>query len=104
MYNRLIIALDYYQETRKRIAYEYFQEDYKNRGMKLVADRDDVRENEKRQVEVQNHRMKDFRPARDDDTMVWSLLASKNLQELVKDRSKHADWGRLEREPEMLPY
>ncbi|KAI4721249.1 hypothetical protein E4T48_02429 [Aureobasidium sp. EXF-10727] len=104
MYNRLIIALDYYQETRKRIAFKHFQEEYKNRGMRLVDEADDVREHEGREVSVQNRRMRDYRPERDDDTMVWSLVSGRKVEELISDRSRHEDWARSQREPEMLPY
>ncbi|KAG9551016.1 hypothetical protein KCU71_g6426, partial [Aureobasidium melanogenum] len=94
-YNRLIIALDFYQETRKHIAYNYFQEQYKNRGMRLLAG-GDLGQHESDEVKVQDGRMRDYQPVRDDRTMVWSLLGKK--KELMGSRSRSADWGRLELE------
>ncbi|KAG9599344.1 hypothetical protein KCU77_g3530, partial [Aureobasidium melanogenum] len=88
-------ALDFYQETRKHIAYNYFQEQYKNRGMRLLAD-GDVGQHEKQEVKTQNSRMRDFQPTRDDRTMVWSLLGKK--KELMGFKSKSTDWGRPELE------
>ncbi|KAG9587189.1 hypothetical protein KCU77_g3004, partial [Aureobasidium melanogenum] len=94
-YNRLIIALDFYQETRKHIAYNYFQEQYKNQGMRLLAG-GDLGQHESDEVKVQDGRMRDYQPVRDDRTMVWSLLGKK--KELMGSKSKSADWGRLELE------
>lgn len=96
-YNRLMIALDFYRETRKQIAYNYFQEQYKYRGMKMLSG-GDVGQHENDEVAVQNGRMRDFQPARDDRTMVWSLLGKKKVQELMGPKPKSADWGRLELE------
>ncbi|CAD0095343.1 unnamed protein product [Aureobasidium mustum] len=81
-YNRLIIALDFYQETRKQIAYIYFQEQYTNRGVKLLAG-GDVGQHENEEVSVQDGRMRYFQPERDDRTMVWSL--GKKKQPLVPE-------------------
>ncbi|KAG9949511.1 hypothetical protein KCU85_g4133, partial [Aureobasidium melanogenum] len=94
-YNRLMIALDFYQETRKHVAYNYFQEQYKNRGMKLLTG-GDVGKHEQQEVDTQNSRMRDYQPVRDDHTMVWSLHGKK--KELMASKSKSADWGRLELE------
>lgn len=94
-YNRLITALDFYHETRKHIAYNYFQEQYKNRGMRLLTG-GDVGKHEQQELDTQNSRMRDFQPTRDDRTMVWSLLGKK--KELMGSESKSADWGRLELE------
>lgn len=85
MYNRLIIALDFYQERRKRLAFEYFKEEYQNRGLKLAIE-GDISLREGRKVAEQNERMGEFRPTRNDYTMVWSLVERSK----VKERSSTA--------------
>lgn len=80
MYNRLIIALDFYQERRKRLAFEYFKEEYKNRGLKLTIE-GDIGAREKREVAEQNERMGEFRPTRDEYTMVWSLVERRKMEQ-----------------------
>jgi hypothetical protein len=75
MYNRLMIALDFYQEKRNRDAFGYFQEEYENRGTKLTVE-GLVGAKEKAKVEVQNARMCHFRPTRDNSKLTWSLEAN----------------------------
>jgi len=82
MYNRLIIALDFYQEKRKRLAFEYFKEEYKNRGLKLAVE-GDIGLKEKRKVADQNERMGEYLPTRNDDTMIWSLVERHRFRELT---------------------
>lgn len=102
MYNRLIIALDFYQEKRKRLAFEYFKEEYKNRGLKLAAE-GVVGSREKREVADQNERMGGFCPTRDDDTMVWSLIERRRFHELMGNTVKDAERERSSTAPPPVP-
>jgi hypothetical protein len=68
MYNRLIIALDFYEEKRKRNAFECFQQSYENRGTKLTDEGIDSLK-ERAKVSAQTHRMRKFRPIRDNHEM-----------------------------------
>lgn len=102
MYNRLIIALDFYQEKRKRLAFEYFREEYKNRGLKLAPGSDTVLR-EKREVTEQNERMGEFRPIRDDVTMVWSLVERRKFRELMGHTVKDTEMERSSTAPPPVP-
>jgi hypothetical protein len=93
-YNRLIIALDFYQEKRKRNAFECFRESYENRGTKLTGE-EDVSLKERALVSVQNNRMCKLRPTRDNYKMTWTLEGEQKVQELIGHESKDADYGRL---------
>ena len=102
MYNRLIIALDFYQERRKQFAFSYFQEEYKYRGTNMTAGGDvGVREIE--EATRQNGRMKSFRPTRDNYTMNWILEKGRKVQELIGHSSRDADQGRLLVESRPVP-
>lgn len=70
--------------------------------MKLLAG-SDVGRHESEEVEVQDGRMRDFQPERDDRTMVWSLLGKKKVRELMSFKRKSSNWGRLE-EGQILDY
>jgi hypothetical protein len=98
MYNRLIIALDFYQEKRKRNAFGCFRESYENRGTKLT-DEGDVSLKEAAKVSVQHHRMCKFRTTRDNYEMTWTLEKEQTVQELIGRDSKDADYGRLQSHP-----
>jgi hypothetical protein len=95
MYNRLIIALDFYQEKRKRNAFACFGESYENRGTKLT-DEGIVSLKERAKVSVQNTRMSKLRPTRDNYQMTWTIDGEEKVQELIGHESKDADYGRLQ--------
>jgi hypothetical protein len=102
MYNRLIIALDFYQERRKQFAFSYFQEEYKYRGTDMTAGGDaGVREVE--EATRQNGRMQTFRPTRDNYTMDWILEKGRKIQELIGHSFRDADQGRLLVESRPVP-
>jgi hypothetical protein len=97
MYNRLMIALDFYQEKRKRDAFAYFEEEYENRGTKLTEG-GLVGAKEKAKVEIQNGRMCHLRPTRDNSRKTWSLEGRK-VRELINHKPKVADHERLQSLP-----